>query len=70
MIALVVSKKQLSRAVDRNLVRRRIRVVLLKIRPDWRRLSGKIFATKAMLKLPWVDLEQEVAKQLNKIKAE
>lgn len=68
MIDLVVAKKQLSRAVDRNLVRRRIRAVLQEINPGWRKLEGKIFARPEMMTMPLPELKRQIELILKKAK--
>lgn len=69
MIAIVVSKRQLKRAVDRNLTRRRIRAVLDEMVPDWRqKLRGKIFAQPTMMALPWPELKRQIELLLKNLK--
>lgn len=61
MITIIVSKKNLKRAVDRNLARRRIRAALDELRPGWRQtLEGKIYATPEMISLPFPELKGKI----------
>ena len=64
MIVIIVPKRSLKRAVDRNLTRRRIRAALDEIVPGWRAAGtkGKIYAHPDMLTLPFPELKQLIKK--------
>jgi ribonuclease P protein component len=69
MLVIIASKRNLKRAVDRNLTRRRIRAVLNELKPDWRRtLQGKIYASLEMMTLPFPELKRQIRFLLTKLK--
>ncbi len=72
MLVIIASKRNLKRAVDRNLARRRIRAVLDELKPGWRsasrRIQGKIYASPEMMTLPFLELKQQIRFLLTKLK--
>ncbi len=64
---VIVSKKSYRRAVDRNKLKRRLRVILGKLKQN-RRTPIIFVAKKGDLELSFVDLEKKVNMLLQKIK--
>ena len=69
MLKLVLPKRQLKRAVDRNRARRRVRAALDQIEPGWRQgLTGIIYLNQEALTLPFPELRTKVVFLLQKAK--